>query len=63
MHDLAALEAHAREYQRQIAWVNAESWKFAPRVRRYRVRRAIARALIGLANVLAPPAPQEAHIT
>lgn len=63
MHDLVALEVHAREYQRQIAWVNAENWKFAPHSGRYRVRRAIARALIALANALAPPTQQEAPIT
>jgi hypothetical protein len=63
MHDLVALQVHAREHQRQIAWVNAENWKFAKSVRRYRVRRAIARALIALAHVLAPPTPQEAHST
>jgi hypothetical protein len=63
MHELLARQVQYREYQRQIAWVNEEDWKFARRVRRYRARRAIARALIALAHMPAPIAQRETHTT
>jgi hypothetical protein len=64
MHDLIALEVQYCAHQRRVAWLNEENWKFERCVRRHRVRYAIARALIGLANVLAPSVvPQEAQTT
>lgn len=59
MQNPAAFEIQYGEYQRQAAWINANDWQFEKPERRYRVRQAIARALIALANALAPTESRE----
>ena len=59
MQNPVAFEVQYGEYQRQAAWINANDWQFAKPERRYRVRQAIAQALIALANALAPAASRE----
>ncbi len=54
MQNPVAFEVQYGEYRRQTAWINANDWQFAKPERRYRVRQAIAQALIALANALAP---------
>ena len=54
MENPVAFEVQYGEYQRQVAWINENGWQFEKPEQRYRVRRAIAQALITLANALAP---------
>jgi hypothetical protein len=53
-------QTHYEEHQRQMAWINTEGWQFEQPAKRYRMRYAIARALVRLAILLTPPA-QEAR--
>jgi hypothetical protein len=59
MQNPVAFEVQYGEYQRQAAWINANDWQFAKPERRYRVRQAIAQALIALAHLLTPTRTQE----
>jgi hypothetical protein len=59
MENPMAFQQHYADHRRQMAWINAEDWQFEQPERRYRVRRAIARALIALANLLTPTRTQE----
>jgi hypothetical protein len=48
-------EVHYSDYQRQMAWINANDWQIEKRpTRRYLMRQGVAKALIALANILAP---------
>lgn len=59
MQNPVAFEVQYGEYQRQAAWINENDWQFTKPERRYRVRKAIAQALIALANALAPTASRK----
>ncbi len=54
MQNPVAFDVHYSEYQRQTAWINSEDWKIERTAKQYRVRTAIAQALIHLATLLAP---------
>ena len=54
MENPMTFQVHYTEHQRQAAWVNANDWQFAKREKRYRMRQAVANALIALAKTLAP---------
>ncbi len=54
MENPMAAQVHYSEYQRQTVWLNEENWKFEAPARRYRVRAAVAHALVALASLLAP---------
>jgi hypothetical protein len=57
-HPMAA-QVQYDEYRRQAAWINDNDWQFEKAEKRYRVRTAMAKALIGLANLLTPTEKQE----
>jgi surface antigen len=59
MQNPMAFEVQYGEYQRQAAWINANDWQYEKPEQRYRVRKAIAQALITLANLLTPTEKQE----
>jgi hypothetical protein len=59
MENPVAMQVQYDEMQRQTAWINDENWKFEKPERRYRVRKALAQALITLANALAPAKTRE----
>ena len=54
MENPVAFDVHYTEFQRQTAWINANDWQLEKRTKQYRVRAALAKALISLANMLAP---------
>jgi hypothetical protein len=54
-----ATQIHYDEHHRQVTWVNEHDWQFAQPVKRHPVRRAVAKALIALANALTPATQQE----
>ncbi len=54
MQSPVAFEVLYSEHQRQVAWVNDNEWQFAKPRTQYRVRQAMARALVQLANLLTP---------
>lgn len=58
MENPMAAQVHYDEYRRQAAWVNTNDWQFEHAEKRYRVRTAMAKALISLAHMLAPTAKQ-----
>jgi hypothetical protein len=61
MQNPVALEVQYGEYRRQAAWINENDWQFERPATRYPVRQAVAKALIGLATMLAPTTKQEAR--
>jgi hypothetical protein len=58
MENPMAAQVHFSEYQRRAAWVNANDWQFERVDKRYRVRTAVAMALVTLANLLTPTRKQ-----
>jgi hypothetical protein len=61
MENPMAAQIHYSEHQRQAAWINANAWQFERPTKQYRVRQAVAKALIALANALTPPTQREAE--
>ena len=62
MQDPIAFEVLYREHQRQVGWVNDNEWQFAKPQKQHRVRQAVARVLIAVADWLTPAeAPGEAQ--
>jgi hypothetical protein len=59
MDNMLAIETRYREHQAQMAWLNEENWQFARPTKRYPVRQAVARALVALADAVAPAKKQE----
>jgi hypothetical protein len=59
MQNPVAFEVQYGEYQRRAAWINENDWQFEKPEQRYCVRKAIAQALIALANALAPAESQK----
>jgi hypothetical protein len=59
MQSPVAMQVQYDELRQQTAWINAENWKFEQPAKRYRVRNAIAQALITLANALTPAKKQD----
>jgi hypothetical protein len=59
MQNPVAFEVLNREYQRQAAWINENDWLFERPSTRHPVRQAVAKALVTLANALAPAKRQE----
>jgi hypothetical protein len=55
MIDPTGLQVQYGEYQRQMAWVNSEGWKFESPARAHRIRRAVAALLVRLAALITPP--------
>lgn len=54
MENPMAAHVHYTEHQRQMAWVNNEDWKIERTTQQYRMRAAVAKALVGLATRIAP---------
>jgi hypothetical protein len=52
-------EVRYREHRAQVAWVDENDWKVEQPARRHPVRRALARALLALADALAPAVTRE----
>jgi acyl-CoA reductase-like NAD-dependent aldehyde dehydrogenase len=59
MEHPVAFEVQYREHQRRTAWINANDWQFETPEQRHRVRKAMAQALIALADALAPTESRE----
>ncbi len=49
---------HYADHWRQIAWINDNDWQFERPVKRYQVRKAVAKTLIALAARVAPTVTQ-----
>ena len=60
MENPMAAQVHYSEYQRQAAWINANAWLFERPTKQYRVRQAVAKALIALANAVTPTTQRKA---
>jgi hypothetical protein len=52
MYDAMDFQVRYGDHQRQMAWLNAEGWKFDPPTPRKRVRVTLAQALVALATRL-----------
>jgi hypothetical protein len=50
----AALEVQYTDYQRQMAWINANDWQIERRAKQYPARRIMPQALMALATRLMP---------
>jgi hypothetical protein len=57
----AVLEIEYREHMRQLAWMNEHDRQFEQPAKKHPVRQAIARALITLAEMVAPATKREAQ--
>jgi surfactin synthase thioesterase subunit len=59
MQNPMAFDVEYREHIRQTAWVNANDWQIELPGRQHRMRRAVATALLALADALTPSAQRD----
>lgn len=59
MQNPTAAQVHFSDFQSDMAWVNENDWQFEQPARKYRVREAIAKVLISVAQALTPATKRE----